>query len=393
MRYWFFSEQQYHPAWFSVEGPTCITVPNGVVDPKVAADLFDRYYAEFQLADKLGFDIAVNEHHASISCMSISPLMTLAAVARMTTNARLLSIGTQMVNRTDPIRIAEEIAMVDLLSRGRLEAGLIKGTSVEVFASSANPVNMSKRFWETHDVVKKALTTHDAPFRWDSENYHYRNVNVTPTPYQRPHPPFWAVGGSPNSSREIGVHGYTMTVFGMGVDPTRICFDAYREAFKTQFGKAAPDDRFAFHSLCVVGPNEAEAKRRIEKLHDFYKSVYRKTFVHNNPPGYASAKDVAKGLRSGKIQLEAGMGPPPSVKECIDTGKFIVGTPDQVARRIVEIDGTLGGIGHLLMQSGGSLTFEETSDHLHLMRDEVIPQVKKVMGRRGANLALERSAA
>ena len=392
MKYWFFSEQQYHPAWPTTEGPTCISVPNGVVDPIVAADLFDRYYAEFRLADELGLNIGVNEHHSSISCMSVSPLMTLAAVARQTKKARLLSLGTQMVNRTDPIRIAEEIAMVDVLSRGRLEAGLIKGTPVELFASNQSPVNMMRRFWETHDVVIKALTTHDAPFRWDSESYHFRNVNIVPTCYQRPHPPIWAVGGSPQSAKDIGRRGYVMAVFGMGIAPTRICFDHYREEYKARFGKPASPDRLCFHSLCVIGPTEADAKRRGQKLYEFYRAVYRKSAVHSSPPGYAAVPDMVKALRSGKANIVGGMDDPPPYAHCIETGKFIVGTPDQVARRIVEINEQLGGIEHLLMQSGGTLTFEETSDHLHLLAEEVAPQVEKLLGDRTRGASLQSAA-
>ncbi len=394
MKYWYFTEQQYHPAWKDVEGEaTCITVPTNVIDPNVAADLFDRYYAEFQLCDELGFGIGVNEHHASLSCMSISPLMTLAVAARLTKRCRLLSLGTQMVNRTDPLRIAEEIAMVDVLSRGRLEAGLIKGTSMEVFASGESPVGMGKRFWETHDVVKKALTTRDGSFRWDSDNYHFRSVNVVPTPFQKPHPPFWTVGGSPSSAREIGEHGYVMAVFGMGIAPARVCYDAYRDAYRAKFGKPAPLDRICFHSLCVVGPTEAEAHKRAEHLFEFYRALYRKSTVLSSPPGYSSFKEVAKSLRSGKQVITDSLGVPPPLPECIETGKFIVGTPDQVVRRIVEIDEQLGGIGHLLMQGGGTLSFEDTADHLRLMAKEVVPRVAELLKGRESSPALDRSAA
>jgi alkanesulfonate monooxygenase SsuD/methylene tetrahydromethanopterin reductase-like flavin-dependent oxidoreductase (luciferase family) len=382
VKYWFFSEQQYHPAWNQFEGPACITPPSSLVDPEVAADLFDRYYAEFRLADELGFNIAVNEHHSSVSCMSVSPLMTLAALARQTSRARLLSIGTQMVNRVDPIRIAEEIAMVDLLSRGRLDAGLIKGTQVEVFASNQSPMRMSQRFWEAHDLVIKALTSRGGSFRWDSDNYHYRHVNVIPPCYQRPHPPIWMVGGSPDSSREIARHGYVMTVFGMGTAPTRVCFDAYRAEYLARFGRPPDDDRFAYHTLTVVAPTTAEAARRGEALYEFYRAVYRKSPVHNSPPGYAPTAATVKLLRSGNANLTEKMGGPPPYQECIDTRKFVVGTPDQVAQRFADIYSELGGCEHMLAQSGGLLTFDETKEHLHLLADEVKPRVEKLLSER-----------
>jgi alkanesulfonate monooxygenase SsuD/methylene tetrahydromethanopterin reductase-like flavin-dependent oxidoreductase (luciferase family) len=383
MNYWFFTEQQYHPAWNAFDGPTCITPPSRLVDPEVAADLFDRYYAEFRLADELGLGIAVNEHHSSVSCMSVSPLMTLAAVARQTSRARLLSLGTQLVNRIDPIRIAEEIALVDLLSRGRLEAGLIKGTSVEVFASNQSPMRMSQRFWEAHDLVLKALTSRDGPFRWDSENYHFRHVNVIPPCFQRPHPPVWMVGASPDSAREIARHGYVMTVFGMGTAPTRVCFDAYRAEYQARFGQAAPADRFAYHTLIVVAPTTAEARRRSEKLYEFYRAVYRKSPVHNSPPGYMPTAVTVKNLRSGVANLGEQASAPPSLDDCIATRKFVVGTPDEVAQRLADIHAEVGGCGHVLAQSGGTLDAGETREHLQLLAHEVAPRVEHLLAGRG----------
>lgn len=388
MEFWFFSEQQYHPAWDKYDGPTCITQPTDLIDPKVAADLFDRYYAEFRLADKLGLNIVVNEHHASFACMSTSPLLTLAAVARETKNAKLLSLGTQMVNRTDPIRIAEEIAMVDVLSRGRLEAGLIKGTAVEAFASGERPVRTSERFWETVDVVIKALSTTSGAFRWDSENYHYRNVNIVPRCYQQPHPPIWVVGASPSTARQIAKRGYKMTVFGLGTTLVRSCFDAYRAEYLALHNKPAPHDRFAHHALTVVASTEKEAKLRGEKLYEFYRAIQRKPPPLSNPPGYATVADNVKALMSGRANITSKFGGGPEYAECIATGKFVVGTPDQVATRIAEIYVEEGGIGHFLLQAGGYLTYEETADHLNLFASEVIPRVKRLLAEKvGLNSA------
>jgi alkanesulfonate monooxygenase SsuD/methylene tetrahydromethanopterin reductase-like flavin-dependent oxidoreductase (luciferase family) len=382
MEFWYFSEQQYHPAWDKYEGPTCITQPTSHMDPDTVADLFDRYYREFQLADELGLNIAVNEHHSSFACMSVSPLMTLAALARLTKKARLLSLGTQMVNRTDPIRIAEEIALADMLSRGRLEAGLIKGTAVEAFASGEKPVRVTEKFWETVDIVVKALSTTSGAFSWDSENYHYRNVNIVPRCYQQPHPPVWIVGASPSTAQEIARRGYKMSVFGLGTTLIRSCFDAYRAEYRKINRIEAPLDRFGHHALTVVAATESEAKLRGEKLYEFYRTIQRKPPPMSNPPGYASVPDNVKALRSGRANITANFSKGPEYAECIATGKFVVGTPDQVAARIVQIFEEEGGIGNYLLQGGGTLTFEETADHLRLFATEVVPRVKRLLAER-----------
>src|ERR1700739_3046973 len=111
MRLWYFSEQQYHPAWERSAGPIRNTPPTGLIDPDVAADLIDRYYEEFAAIDELGLNIAVNEHHTTFQCMSTTPYLSVAALARTTKRARILSIGSPLAQRPDPVRLAEEIAL------------------------------------------------------------------------------------------------------------------------------------------------------------------------------------------------------------------------------------------------------------------------------------------
>ena len=76
----------------------------------------------------------VNEHHSTATCMTVSVPMALAIIARETKRARLLSLGTPIANRPDPVRVAEEMAWLDVLSGGRLEMGLVKGAPYEIAA-------------------------------------------------------------------------------------------------------------------------------------------------------------------------------------------------------------------------------------------------------------------
>jgi alkanesulfonate monooxygenase SsuD/methylene tetrahydromethanopterin reductase-like flavin-dependent oxidoreductase (luciferase family) len=97
---------------------------NRKLDPKVAAELFHRYYDEWQLADELGLDIMLNEHHATATCMSAACVIGLSVLARITKRARLLVLGYPIANRPDPLRAAEELATIDVISRGRFGDGL-----------------------------------------------------------------------------------------------------------------------------------------------------------------------------------------------------------------------------------------------------------------------------
>ena len=127
MRVYHFSEQAYPAAWDIKADSMRVSLPNKHLDPVLAADLYHRYFDEWMLADELGLDIMMNEHHATPSCISPTVNIQLGIVARETKRARLLTLGVPIANRPDPLRVAEELSVVDVISRGRLQMGLVRG--------------------------------------------------------------------------------------------------------------------------------------------------------------------------------------------------------------------------------------------------------------------------
>ena len=119
------------------------------------------------------------------------------------------------------------------------------------------------RFWEAHDFIIKAMTSHDGPFNWESEHFHYRQVNIWPRPWQQPHPPVWSTTASKTSARVLGERGYVMAVLGSGYN-TRTLYDAYREGYLATFKRPPAPDRFAYLALVAIARDEAEARRRGE---------------------------------------------------------------------------------------------------------------------------------
>lgn len=106
MRVWYFSEMAYHPAWEEglKRGSLRVVLPNSNYDPQIGHQLLNRYLDEFALCDEVGLDIMVNEHHSTATCLTVSVPMALAIIARETKRARLLSLGTPIANRPDPVR-------------------------------------------------------------------------------------------------------------------------------------------------------------------------------------------------------------------------------------------------------------------------------------------------
>lgn len=383
MRVFQFTEQPYPDVWNDHNGSLRVNLPNRKLDPNKAAELFHRYYDEWQLADELGLDIMLNEHHSTATCMSATVVVGLSVLSRITKRARLLVLGYPIANRPDPLRVAEELATIDVISRGRLEMGFVRGVPQEVPIANLNPVFQSDRFWEAHDFIMKALTSHDEPFNWESENYHYRHVNIWPRPIQQPHPPVWSTTGSTYSAKKLGQYGYVMATLGTGY-ATRKLYDAYRQGYaETRGGAAAPADRFAYLGLVAVGRTTEEARRRAELIATYPRTSAIVFAPFRNPPGYLSIEDnvrILKGegkprsyTKDGRV-VEMATG---SVQDLIDAGVLFCGTPDEVYNQIVDFVEHCGGMGNLLMMGhAGAMTHEDTVDHLTLFAKEVYPRLK-----------------
>ena len=381
MRVYQFTEQPYPDAWENHAGTLRVTYPNNRLDPARAADLFHRYYDEWMLADELGFDVMVNEHHQTATCMSSTAVVALSVLARITKRARLLVLGYPLGHRTDPLRVAEELATIDVISRGRLDMGFVKGVPYEFACSNQNAVGVMDRFWEAHDFIIKAMTTHDGPFNWESENFHYRHVNIWPRPYQQPHPPVWSTTASRANARVLGEKGYVISVLGFGYN-TRVVYDAYRDGYMAA-GRGIPGpDRFGYLGLVAVGHNEQQARERAEQIAAYFRTSDIVAPAFRNPPGYLSPEDNARLLKGqtpprGKTKDGRGIAMnKASVQDLIDASIMFCGTPDQVYNQITEFADYCGGLGNLLMMGhAGTLSHAETADNLTLFAQEVLPRL------------------
>ncbi|MGA8358733.1 MAG: LLM class flavin-dependent oxidoreductase [Xanthobacteraceae bacterium] len=382
MRVYQFTEQAYYPTWNDHSGSLRVILPNRKCDPHVAADLFHRYYDEYQLCDELGIDVMLNEHHQTATCMSSSVVIGLAVLSRITKKARLLVLGYPIGHRPDPLRVAEELSTIDVISRGRLDMGFIKGIPYEIPASNRNPTELMDRFWEAHDFIIKAMTTHDGTFNWEGEFFHYRQVNIWPRVWQDPHPPIWSTTGSSTQARVLGERGYVMATLGTGFG-TRKLYDAYRKGYLGKFGRAPGADHFAYLGLVAVAHDKEEARKRGDLIAGYLRTSAIVHVPFRNPPGYISVEDNARMLRGetpprgftkdGRaINIHA-----TSVDDLIDAGVLFCGTPDEVYDQIIAFCEHCGGMGNLLMMGqAGFLTHEQTVDNLTLFSREVLPRLK-----------------
>jgi alkanesulfonate monooxygenase SsuD/methylene tetrahydromethanopterin reductase-like flavin-dependent oxidoreductase (luciferase family) len=350
-----------------------LTYPNKNFDPKLGAQLYDRYLDELEYADRLGFDgIAVNEHHQSAYGLMPSPNIMAAALARRTENARIMVLGNAIGIRGNPLRVAEEIAMLDLLSNGRVDSGFVRGIGWEYFAHSISPTRSRARFNEAHDLIIKAWTSEEM-FSWVSPNYEYRYVNLWPRPLQRPHPPIYIPGaGSTETMKFCAERRYTyMSVYA----PTRVVrmwFDGYRKA-AAELGYVPDPERIALSIPVYVADTDerahAEARPAIEWL---FRKGLKIPGEMASPPGYMSLGSLRGVIAAGMRAFSA-----LSYEELLTQGYAVVGSPDTVARRLREMYADLGGFGQLIaLFAIGPSTHEQIMRSAELFATEVIPVLR-----------------
>ena len=157
----------------------------------VGQKLYARYIGELELADQLGFDgICVNEHHQTAYGLMPAPNLIAAALARSTRQAKIAILGRALPLVSNPVAVAEEFAMLDQMSGGRIITGFVRGIGTEYFASGVNPTHSHERYYEAHELILRAWTE-VGPFRYHGRHYQFDYVNLWPRPLQQPHPPVW----------------------------------------------------------------------------------------------------------------------------------------------------------------------------------------------------------
>ena len=378
LKTWFFTEDCYPdlPEQSSYDSIR-VDLPNKYCDPENASRLYNQYLDIWCAADEMGLEIMLNEHHQTATCMVPAAPIMLGILARQTKDARLLILGNPLPNRNQPVRVAEEMALVDVISKGRVEVGFVRSVPYEAAAANILPYRGSERLWESHDLILKAWTTHDGPFNFEGEWYHHRQVNIWPRPYQQPHPPVWITTGSAASTLPVAQHKHVGAIFLAGYSRVRPIFDAYRENYLKLHGEHAPLDRLAYCGLIYVGDDEKKAAEGANKMM-WYMQANKVADHWKNPPGYHPPVVSANVLRGAHVS-GSGAAYSTDLTEHMRRGNVFAGTPDQVYEQIKAFWEYSGGFGHMLMMGqAGHMTEQETLRSMHLYNSEVYPRLKEL---------------
>jgi alkanesulfonate monooxygenase SsuD/methylene tetrahydromethanopterin reductase-like flavin-dependent oxidoreductase (luciferase family) len=350
-----------------------LTYPNEHFDRDLGHALYHRYLDELEYADKLGFDgICVNEHHQSAYGMMPAPNIMAAALARRTSKAKIMVLGNAIGLRDHPLRVAEEIAMLDHLCDGRLVSGFVRGIGWEYFGHSINPAHSRERFNEAHDLIIKAWTTGE-PFEWVSKHYEFRYVNLWPRCLQQPHPDIYIPGaGSTETMRFCAKHRYTyMTVYA----PSRVCkrwFDGYRSAAE-ELGYEADPVKLGQAIPVYVSETHEQARREARQHLEFlFHKGLKQGLEIVNPPGYVSAGSLAGLLRAGlKPFYEL------TYEELLEERMAIVGSPESVTEQIATMSEELGFGQMMMLMVIGDMPHHRVVRSMDLFASEVMPHFRE----------------
>ena len=383
-----FTERPYQdPAsgYFGATGKSIkdLTLSNEIYDPELGADLYNRYLDERLYAEEMGFDgLMLNEHHSTPFCMGGAMNIEAAILARMTKRAKIVLLGNIIPIWDDPLWLVEQLAIIDMISRGRLVSGWVRGTGRESVSHNAPPPYNWERFQEAHDFIVKAWTT-PGPFRWEGKHYHYRYVNPWARPYQKPHPPIWLPGVVSRDSLQWAARNripYIMLATEM--EPTRQAFQLYHETAEEE-GYESGSQNIGYLWKVHVDETEELAEQTARK----YVQGPSNPFLAGNEgtanpallslPGLTSrrrvlpTRDFATANRGGQITSRA-------FEEQQEKYTIVSGTPDSVLPKIRHVLETLRPGSVIFWDGDGAMTHEDQMRSLRLMGEYVIPAVREM---------------
>ena len=205
-------------------------VPSESFSAEIAERSMESSLEQFELADQLGFDwVTLAEHHFAPMSLTPNPMVMAGALTQRVKRAKIALLGAN-IPILNPVRVAEEFAMLDALTGGRVIAGMLRGTSNEYVTYATNPAESRERFEEALELIVKAWTE-PQPFGWQGRYYEYRVISIWPRPVQQPHPPIY-MSGSAFCSAPANVSRAVLKAFAWPMNGSGPAYLVFPSAFR-----------------------------------------------------------------------------------------------------------------------------------------------------------------
>ena len=362
--------EKYRSVW--------VDIPNSLYDPVRGHELYNVYLDELEYAEECGFDgIGVNEHHANGYGLMPSPNLMAAALARRTSKSALVVLGNSIALYNPPLRVAEEFAMLDVISGGRLLAGFPVGTSMDTnYCYGQIPALTREKYQEAHELIMRAWRE-DEPFTFNGRYNQLRYANCWPKPIQSPPPIFIPGGGSLETYDFCLENDYVYCYLSFtGYIRAKQLMDGYWNRV-AEYGKDASPYRAGFAQTIVVAETDEEAERDYrEHIDYFYNRCLHVYPGFADAPGYRTIKTLKANVTSQMTAQGSGNIASMSWQQLIDDGYIIAGSPDTVANQMKELVTSLRVGNIFCLIHVGNMPQDKCMRSTKLFAEEVIPQLR-----------------
>ena len=353
-----------------------VNLPNKYFDPVKCHHLYNRYLDELEYGEVLGFDgVAVNEHHQTAYGLMPSPIVMASALARRTKKVKIAILGSALPLREHPITVAEEHAMIDVITGGRLISGFVRGIGAEYHTFGINPTISHDRFHEAHDLIVQAWTR-PGPFSFTGRHYNLEYVNLWPRPFQTPHPPIWVPSQGSKETIDWAAlpdHRYTYLQTFSPAAVVEKYLQSYRDTAQG-YGYEAADSQLGWAVPDYVSDTDDQARKEAKVHFELFRNRLLKMPIEMLlPPGYTS-RDSLKNLMKAKASLSQDL----TIDKAIDMGMFVCGTANTVRQMLEDHWSKMHFDNLLTMMHFGSLPQDLTKRSMEMFAKDVLPHIQKL---------------
>jgi len=387
----FFTEMGYsaYPQEEALQrGYNNLMFPNEFFSAEKANELYGMYFEELQHCTEVGFDgVMINEHHNNPLSMMPSINVIGSVLARLTKKGKICFLGNVLPIHENPLRVAEEVAMIDCISGGRVVCGFVRGIGQESIASNTNPVYNRERFDEAHDLIIKAWTE-PGPFRWEGKHYQFRVVNPWMMPLQKPHPPIWIPGVvSPESVTWAARHRYPYIALAPPLDLVSEIYELY-DKVAAEEGYTPTSENRGYAVRVNVSDSDEKAYEDGKNFYWQQGTSFGTAPRHwQAPPGYQTRAAQQSG-RAARRETTRNVpditpgGPSLDYEQAHATHQIVTGNPETVFRKLKEIVDIVDPAYLVLWGREGPMKHDVAMRCIDLLAQEVIPAIKEYVPER-----------
>jgi alkanesulfonate monooxygenase SsuD/methylene tetrahydromethanopterin reductase-like flavin-dependent oxidoreductase (luciferase family) len=366
-------------------------LPRRHFKPEVAVRTYAEHLAAWEEMDRIGYDgVGFNEHHTSPYGLMNSPNLLAAAAAQRTTRIRLLMYGN-LLPLHDPLRLAEELAMLDCMSRGRIVSGFARGIPREHVVYKVPLSDSRARFEEAWEIIHRAWTEEE--FSYEGKFWSYENVAIWPRPVQEPHPPVWVpVTGSKETIEWAGRYNMPITPGLLPIRGLREDIIRHYARCLAQHGHTLTPEHLVIQASAYV----ADTKARAVKEAGPYTVYFNQTLFSHGNISEASVQREAGYLTDSSYDYVrpenqwAVSGARSRFRDMTladierDAENMPWGPPDEVAERIIGAADHAGANTVLVNMNRGAMPHEMFIEQIRRFGAEVLPVLQAHTVQRGA---------